>query len=264
FRIVGVTVDKYAIVFDNTTSSTKAINLTSGASQTIATGQLTGLQALVWSNTAVVFHDPSPDGLTSHVTAWTAAGGVHELSAHARVDFRARMSSDGTRIAFWDHVDAATDALTVDDPTHASAHTLVSAAAGCSGVIRVLSVGAPRIVASYCTPGGTVPGGQGVVTAFNLTTSTATTLQTGAQLSVQVDSSGTRAVVRALGNLATIVTLDGATRLPLDSSFSQGQWFRDGVELMYVAGGALKRICSGGQPEVIQPSGVGGLFWLSI
>ncbi len=105
-----------------------------------------------------------------------------------------------------------------------------------------------------------------MVTAFNLTTNTSVALApSGSRIGFQIDPTGTRAMVRTGGNGAvSIVSLDGLSRAPVDSNIVGAQFFTDGVELAYAtADGALKRICDTGVPDVIVPSGVAGIYWMT-
>lgn len=265
FHLLGVTSDNYAIVQNSVANTINAVNLASGASTLIVAGtQAPGTDWLTFGQTAIVLTDAIAGG-SARMTVWTAATGAKLLSANADIAGLwngLRVSRDGQRIAYWDHVDATTDALVVDNAQHSARRVLTNVAGNVHGVIRLPGGTGTRVVASYCTVGGTLAGGNGIVTAWNLATDTSVTLQTNAQLGVQVDPSGTRAMVRQQGSIATIVTLDGATRVPLDSDFFGGIWLPDGVEFVYVAGGALKRVCTSGKPEIIQ-SGVAGLYALS-
>jgi hypothetical protein len=269
FALLGVTTDNFAVVTDAKAQKTYAVNLASGAQQIITTGTIVPGYQSVGGTTVLVSHDANAAGTGAQLTAWSAATGAKLLSANATTDtwMGMRLSSDGQHIAFWDHVDAATDALTVDTPAHTAPQVLVKVSSACKGLIRFVPGTALRVAASYCTLPATAGGASDhVVTAFNLTSNTSVALApSGSAIGFQIDPTGTRAMVRTGGNGAvSLVSLDGLQRSPVDGSIINAAFFNDGVELAYAtADGALKRICNTGIPDVVVPSGVGGLWWMT-
>ncbi|MGZ3438896.1 MAG: hypothetical protein ACXVDD_05250 [Polyangia bacterium] len=267
FAIVGVTADNFAIVTDNTTHATNAVNLQSGAVQTITSGTLSaGQPQWIVGSTVVLGHDATADGAGQQLTAWSAATGSKLLSANATGDLwnGLRLSADGQHIAYWDHVDTATDALTVDTPAHDAPRVLIKVSSACAGGVRVAPTAPLRVVASYCTLPPAGADSDRVVTAFNLASNTSVALQpTAAGLGFRLDPLGQRALVRTMG-VASLVSLDGTQRSPVDSAIIGALFFNDGVELAYAtADGALKRICNTGVPDVVVPAGVAGLYWMT-
>src|SRR5262249_40914752 len=116
FRIEGVTPDGYAIVSDLKAGKVNAVNIATGASQRILDAPLAAGAPFSWGNrTVLLWHDLSLDGTTAQLTAWSAAGGAHLLTATAGSDLwnGARVSPDGGRIAYWAHADATHDTLIV-------------------------------------------------------------------------------------------------------------------------------------------------------
>jgi hypothetical protein len=271
FTLYGVTSDNWAIITD-AKHVTSAVNLVSGATQTLPMGPLVPTPnafQLIGSGTVLLLHDANAAGTGAQLTAWSAATGAKLLSANSTVDtWRGlRVTRDGQHIAFWNHVDANTDALVVDTPAHTAPQTLIKVSPTCSGLIRFVPGTALRVAASYCTL-PTTPGGptDTAVTAFNLTTNTSVALApSGSAIGYQIDPTGTRAMVRTGGaGAVSLVSLDGTTRSAVDSGITGANFFADGAELMYTTGdGALKRICNTGVPDVIVPSGVAGMYWMT-
>ncbi len=269
FKLVGVTDDNFAIVTDTKSNTTSAVNLGTGATQTIVTTPLAQqLDQWIVGTTVVLYHNANATATTASLTAWTAAGGAKLLSSNAVMnvdnkDFILRVSRDGQRAAWWEHVDAATDALVTDNPTGTGHQLLMKVSNACSGRINVPNKSV--VAASYCTVAPTGGTSDHVVTAFNLASSTTVALQpTNARLAFHVDPTGARAVVRAGDGTATIVSLDGTVREPMDVNVGNVNWLPDGSEAYYVtADGAIKRICHGGLPFTLLSSGAAGLLGAS-
>ena len=265
FHIEGVTSDGYAIVSDLKNHVVNAVNVATGASQQIlATPIIPGSSPLATGAgpTALLWHDPIGTGGYAQLSVWSAASGAKLLSSNAWFGFPGlpRVSRDGQHIFYFNSVDAATDALTVDNPAHTAPIVLAKVSNACPRNARYVNVGAPRIVTNTCAPGSTDKS----VIAYNLTNGTNVVLQTQAGGGFGVDPTGTRAFVKNVAGAASLVNLDGSLREPVDSNVQYTLFFNDGVEMVYTTSdGKMKRICSSGLPDTIQSSGVGGLWWMS-
>jgi hypothetical protein len=270
YHIEAVTSDGWAVVSDLKAHTVVGVNLAKPSMPVpILSAPLTGMpwgSTVGWTNAVLLQHDATMTGV--QLTLWTSSGGAKLLSKNASAAWNdARMLRDGSLVAFWDHVDATTDGLTIYTVATGTSTVIYKASNTCTGGIQF--AGTDTVVASYCTTAAT-PVNQ--VASFNLTSGTTTVLQDKARFNFQVDPTGHRVMVRAnAGGPATLVAIDGSRRDALDANLafpdgygSGGQWFNDGVEYMFATtDGTLKRICDGGQAMVVAPSGVANLLWMS-
>src|SRR5439155_23322269 len=114
FHLIGVTSDNYAIVQNITAKTINAVKIGTNVSTLIVAGvQAPGTDwPVIYGQTALIFTDATADGTGAKLTAWTAANGPKLLSPNAELtnwQNGLRVSRDAQIIAFWDHVDAATD-----------------------------------------------------------------------------------------------------------------------------------------------------------
>jgi hypothetical protein len=263
FHIEALTSDGWAIVSDKKAKTVSAVNIATGATQLVLSTPVISAGSV--GTTAYLWHDAVGTTAYAQLTAWSVASGAKLLSANAwnGGNFWQGVSRDGQHIAYWNGVDAATDALTVDNPAHTAPQVLVKASNVCFRFAKYVSVGAARVVAGYCTVPPAGGASDKLAVSYNLSNGTSVTLGTNVRPGVGVDPSGTRALVRSFDGSGSLVALDGSSRATVDASVQQALFFGDGVEMAFTSSdGKLKRICTSGVPEVMQ-IGVAGLYWMS-
>lgn len=270
FHIEGITSDGWAIVTDLKNKTTNAVNIATGVAQVILpTTIIAGSTPIspTLGPTVTLWHDPIGTTGYAQLTVWSAAAGAKLLSTNAWYGNSTyggmglqHVSRDGQHVFYYASVDAATDALTVDNPAHTASQVLAKVSNACVRNPKYVNRGTPRIVTISCAAGSTAKS----ITAYNLTNGTSVVLQTPARGPFGLDPTGNRAFVNDTAGNASFVTLDGTTRTAVDSNVVSNLFFSDGVEMVYTTGdGKMKRICSSGVPDVIQSSGVAGLWWMS-
>jgi hypothetical protein len=118
----GVTDDGYAIYQDTTTSALYAVSVsTPNAQPTTITMQSSdymggGGAPIVVGKSVLMLSGLLPTSQVGKLTAWTAAGGMKQLStASAGTTFAADVTSDGSKIAFYDNATESHGALGTGD-----------------------------------------------------------------------------------------------------------------------------------------------------
>jgi hypothetical protein len=271
FAIHAVT-SNYAIVTDLGKQVIEAVNLGNGETEIIASAMasspipfVTTAPNAVWPFSGTILLAQPTGQNTGRLTAWRPGGGAQLLSNNARVDplfgyGYASLSWDGQRVAYWDHVDANADALTINTLDNGAPRVLATTAANQGGMISLTDyTGYSILVTSYrdSTSGTTQ------VVGFNTSSGAHWVLQDNAAPSFVANRYGGSAVVFAASTgQANMVSLDGARRFAFDADNSNGNLGTFMGDFFYkTAAGALKRIGEDGQSRILVPLGVGGVLW---
>jgi hypothetical protein len=265
FHLEAVTSDGYAIVSDLKANTVNAVRLATKTSTSVLAVPLTDPRTLNNGPTVLLWHDLNATGDGAQLSAWSAASGTKLLSSNAVLDnFNdAIISDDGQRIAFIEHVDANTDQVVIDNPSHTARQVVTTALSACPGHrVRFVAGVTQRLAVSYCI--SAPPGGRRT-SVFNVTNSPpypfVNLASGGADLFFRIDPTGSRALVHDVSG-SLIISLDGTMSDVIDAGAVRGIFLLDGVELVYTSGGALKRVAAGGLPETVQTSGASGVLGL--
>jgi hypothetical protein len=292
--IVGVTIDNYAVYVDEVAATLNVVELTGGTPISIGSASnrfaIQGPAVLTWSGA-----DP-----VAPLSVWTAANGIRSISnASYASTSGVALSPNGTRILFFDDVDADRNAGNLSlANTDGTGKTLLAA----SVALRTASCppmlafgGNTAAAAAFCWAVSTPDGGPGeggaltthaddagsadtaidgstqmnaVVQAYSGSSSgeswTAVTLATNMAPRVAIASTG--AAVLTTGPAGLVVyPIAGGAGTTIDGEGGFGRFTRDGADVIYTTpSAALKRSpIESPAPVTLAPYGFAGIRAIS-
>lgn len=273
----GVTGDGYAVYSTGASSpSFYAVSLAGGAPMLIAQSSGSGYPfATVQQNVAFVYSNPD-QYYVGPVTAWSAAGGAHQLSASSY--YLTGASSDSSHIAYLDHVSEQTgDAglAIVGDLYGANADgsgaTLlesgvsgwyVAGASSSSDCYTYFSFAGSYAVLFACVQSSGAPSEQ--VWSYPSSGWQGAQIVANATSLSGFDQAGTQALVTTSSGLQS-VPLAGGAAATIDPTGAAGLFTSDGKNVVYVttAGALARSSVANPAPQQLVASGVEGLWAIS-
>jgi hypothetical protein len=274
--LYGITGDGYLIYADGS-STVHAVSLSGGTPIQLAQIGSSLAWVTVQNNVALIMPSPDANGI-GPLVVWSAAGGLHQLSAASTTALNWSVSADSTHVLYFDHA-----AAQADSGTGAVDGDLYVANADGSGVTLLregisqywdnqapcyynFSFAGSYAVLWQCTPAAS---GQNV-TAWTFPEQGWQPIQLPGYLSgngygFDVDKSGTLLLLETAAGLQ-LYPLAGGSPTTIDSAGAWGVFTSDGSTLLYTTtAGVLNRVqvAHPSPPQQLVPGSVHGLAGLS-